>query len=292
MKNIIKTGLLLFSVVLAISGCRKEDNPKIPKLTRFPTPLVLAVAGTDQSISATNPASFNAKFTVDMFFKNDVPAKSLDVVVIKNDNKANVKLIKAGITSFPTEVSISGAQLISLFGEPIVLGDKFDISVDVTDVNGVKYQAFPVTGNAYGSGVASQPGASTFVRYAAVCQYDPNQYQGNFIVEVDEWADYAAGDVIQLTKIDATHFSFNFLANNPQPIVVTVNPNTNAVTVAKQVYGSSYSAPSPWPFGNLSAQSVSSPENFVAPCQGIFSVILNHSGTIDFGDYKLVLRKQ
>ncbi len=290
MKKIVIFSLYLLSAAVVFNSCRKEDNPKLPALIRFPLPQVLKVAGTDQVISAQDPAAFTGKFTVGLFFEGDPPPQKFDVVVIKNENKSVVKTIQADVTTFPTTITITGAQLASLFGSPIVLGDKFDISVDITTPNGTKYDAFPATGNAYAAGIAAQPGASTFIRYEAVCQYSPAQYQGNFEVITDEWADYGPGETVELTMIDATHFSFQYKPANPRPIVVTVNPNTNAVTVAKQVYGSGY--PPGWTFGDISAESVPSVQNFVAPCAGTFSVVLKHTVAAgSFGDFKIVLRK-
>lgn len=290
MKKIIFYSLYLFSVAALFSACRKEDNPRLPELTRFPLPLVVKVAGTDQVISAQDPNAFSGKFTVGLYFPNDVPPKKFDVVVMKNNDKGNVKLLQADVTSFPTEISVTGQQLATLFGAPVVLGDKFDIGVDVTTYSGAKFEAFPAIGNPYASGIAAQPGASTFVRYEAVCQFDPNVYQGPFEVVSDEWGDYQAGNIVQLTMIDATHFSFKYLADDASPIVVTVNPNTNAVTVPKQVYGTGYSPG--WPYGNISAESVPSVENFVAPCAGTFSVVLKHTVAAgSFGEYKIVLKK-
>ena len=272
------------------TACRKEDNPKLPELSRFPVPLVVKVAGSDQVISAQTPDVFSGKFSVGLYFPNDAPPKKFDVVVIKNNDKTSVKVIKADVSTFPSEITITGTQLATLFGSPIVVGDRFDIGVDVTTYTGAKFEAFPVTGNSYAAGIAAQPGASTFVRYEAVCQYNPVAYQGDFEVVTDEWADYAPGDIVQLTMVDATHFSFKYLAAGALPIVVTVNPLTNAVTVPKQVYGSGY--PPGWTFGNISAESVPSVENFVAPCAGTFSVLLKHTVAAgSFGEYKLVLRK-
>ncbi|MGZ3923231.1 MAG: hypothetical protein ACXVBJ_05645 [Flavisolibacter sp.] len=284
----IKILIVLIAGMAVISSCRKSDNPKLPELTRFPTPLVQKVTGSDQVISAQDPTTFTGKFTVGLYFQNDAPPQKFDVVVIKNNNKANVKTLQANVTSFPTTITVTGAQLQTLFGAPIVVGDRFDIGVDVTAQNGQQYQAFPSTGTAYASGVSAQPGASTSVNYQAVCKYDPNIYQGAFTVVTDEWADYSAGDQLTLTKIDDTHFSFKYLANNAKPIIVTVNTNTNVVSVAKQVYGD-YGPP----FGDFSAQSTSSADNFVAPCQGTFSVVLHHTSAngSDFGNYKLVVRK-
>ena len=290
MKKVIIYSLYFFSVAAIFTACRKEDNVKLPELTRFPVPLVVKVAGSDQVISALNPNAFSGKFSVGLYFPSDVSPKKLDVVIMKNNDKGNVKLFKADVTAFPTELTITGQQLATLFGAPIVLGDKFDIGVDVTTNNGAKFEAFPAVGNSYAAGVAAQPGASTFVRYEAVCQFDPNAYKGAFTVVTDEWGDYTAGEIVQLTMIDATHFSFKYRADDPIAIIVTVNPTTNAVTVAKQVYGIGY--PPNWPYGDISVESVPSVENFVAPCAGTFSVILKHTVAAgSFGEYKIVLKK-
>jgi hypothetical protein len=295
MKKIAIYSLYLFSVAVLFTACRKEDNPKLPQgMSRFPTPQLLKVTtGADQVISAQNPAAFTGKFTVDRYFKNDAPPQKYDVVVIKNDNKAVVKSIQANVTTFPTTITVTGAQLVTLFGSPIVLGDKFDFGVDVTTAEGTKFEAFPITGAAYASGVAAQPNSGTFVRFEAVCAYDANQYQGNFEVLADEWGDYGAGDVVVVTKIDNTHFSFKYLADNAQPIVVTVNPVNNSVSVAKQVYGSGYGGAG-WTFGPISAESVASVDNGVAPCAGTFAVRLKHTvaaGGFGSGNELIRLRK-
>jgi hypothetical protein len=290
MKKIISFSLFLFSTAAVFNACRKEDNPKLPELTRFPLPNIVKVAGTDQVISAQDPGAFNGKFTVGLYFPDDLPPKKFDVVVKKNNNTANIKLIKAEVTSMPTEITITGTELANLFGAPIILGDRFDISVDVTTGNGVKYLAFPATGNSYASGIAAQPGSSTFIRYEAVCQYNPDVYQGAFTVVSDEWGDYVAGDIVQLTKIDATHFSFKYQAAEAKGIIVTVNTATNATSVVKQVYGSGY--PPGWPYGDISCESVPGVDNFVAPCEKIFSIVLKHTVAAgNFGNAKIVLKK-
>ena len=290
MKKIIIYSFCLFSVAVFFAACKKDSNGKLPELTRFPLPLVIKVAGSNQVISAQDPNSFSGKYSVGLYFPNEVPPKKFDVVVMKNNINTNVKVLTTDVTTFPTELTITGTQLAALFNAPIVLGDKFDIGVDVTTSTGAKFEAFPAVGNAYAAGIAAQPGASTFVRYEAVCQYVPAAYQGPYEVVTDEWGDYTAGDIVQLTMVDATHFSFNYLAADPKPIVVTVNSVTNAVTVPKQVYGSGY--PPGWPYGNISAESVPSVDNFVAPCAGTFSVILKHTVAAgSFGEYKLVLKK-
>jgi hypothetical protein len=295
-KKIIMKQSIIFSLFLSILlfSCRKEDNPKLPDLTRVPTPLLTKVANTDQVISVQDPTAFKGSFTVDLFFKGDAPPQKMDVVLIKNGDKGNVKMIQENITTFPTTVQVTGPQLATLFGAAIKLGDRFDVGVDVTAQSGLKYQAFPSVGEAYGSGVANQPGSSTSIRYEAVCKYDPSIYEGTFVVEEDVWEDYHPGDEIQITKIDDNSFSFTHVAAiNPVPVVIVVNPNDNSAKITKQsvgtrwAYGAIYTGP-------FVATAGSPSDSFVSPCER--SVTLNmqygFSGGTFAGTYPLKLKKK
>ena len=278
-------------MLFALVSCRKEDNPKLPDLERVPLPLVLKVSGTDQVISATDPTSFNAKFTVDVYFHEDVPPQKFDVVAIKNGDPSTVKVIQENVTAFPTTITLTGQKLIDLFG-PIQVDDHFDVSADITTQTGKKYLAFPPVGVGYGSNVAIQPGASTFIRYTAVCQFNADAYNGDFVVQTDEVGNFNAGDIVPVTKIDATHISFEYPVFDAQPIVITIDPVTNVATVPKQVYGN-YGTPPAWPYGDVSVQSVPGNDNFVAPCQGILSLNLEHTVSAgSFGAFKIVLKKK
>src|SRR5436190_3907056 len=250
---------LLAVLVLFAVSCRKSDNPRIPELQRVPLPLVTFDPAGSASFSTVTPAAsaaFSQHITVDMFWKTDVPPKSMDLVVRKNNNNSNVKVVQAGITTFPTTVAVTGTQIIALFGA-ISPGDSYDFGVDIITKDGTKYDAFPTIGVGYGSGVlgeyAGDPtlnggkGAQVQVQFVALCAYDPNIYQGNFLVVKDDWADTKAGDVILLTKIDDTHFKFDYNPTNhagtlvnSQPIIVTVDPLTNTPSVALQTVGTAW----------------------------------------------------
>src|SRR6187397_1653266 len=112
MQKTIILSLYIFSIAGLFSACSKDENGELPdNLTQFPTPLVVKVAGTDQSISAANPGAFSGKFTVGLYFPTGAPPKKYDVVVIKNNNKATVKVIQADLTTFPSDITITGSQL-------------------------------------------------------------------------------------------------------------------------------------------------------------------------------------
>lgn len=154
-----------FLTLLLLFSCRKEDNPQMPDVIGVPLPLLTKVATTDQAISAQNPAAFKGSFVVDVYFKQHAPQK-FDIVVMRNGEKGSAKKIQENVTTFPTTVEITGQQLAALFNTTISAGDSFDFGADVT-ANGQTFQAFPLVGEPYGSGVANLPGSSTRVKYVS-----------------------------------------------------------------------------------------------------------------------------
>ena len=277
--------LLAFTL---LAGCSKNDSP-VPKdiaLDRVPEPQLTKTGGS-QSIDVTNPSGFEAKFDVGVYYQSGIQPSKFDVVARKNGNDTTVKVFKTDISTFPTTLTLTVADLEALFGAPVALGDNYDISVDVYTASGKKYLAFPLVGAGYGSGISQQPGATTSIRYSAICQYHDEVYQGDFKILDDEWADYGAGDVVTVTRIDATHFSFKYGAPQGLPIVVTVNPLTNEISVAKQVYGP-VGYPPGWTYGPISAESVADQRNVVSPCDETFGIVLKHTvsaGTFSSGAY-------
>src|SRR6185503_9651786 len=99
-------------------------------------------------------------FSFDSYFTSDIKPKQMDMVAIKNGNKASVKTVAGGFTTFPATADVTGAQLVTLFGA-IVLGDNFTFGLDITTQDGRVYQAYPALGVGYGSGVLGQYNGST-----------------------------------------------------------------------------------------------------------------------------------
>jgi hypothetical protein len=281
---------IIFSFILAIlfaAGCRKNDNPKVPELVQVPLPNITLDSG-ELRIPGDDPAAFFASFDVDVYYKQGLQPKSMDIVVVKNGDRANPKVLQADVTAFPTSLTITGQQLIDLFGQGIALGDAFEVGADMIMDNGTKYPGFPIGGTTYAPGIATLPGINTSLKFAAPCLFDPAAYtEGDYEVIVDEWADYQPGDHVPVTKIDDTHYSFKYVANNAQPIIMEVHPEDNSITVAPVNYGD-YSG------DQVTAESVPGPDTGVDPCDVSFSVVLHHTLTVgggDIGNFKIQLRK-
>ena len=117
-----------------------------------------------------------------MYYGTAVTPQKVDIVVIRNDNRTNVKTIKSNVTSFPASIEVTGAQLTTLFDSTIKLGDKFEIGADVTTINGQKFEAFPLAGNPYGADTAALPGYRFSIVYVAECQFNTADFNGNYKV--------------------------------------------------------------------------------------------------------------
>lgn len=287
MKLSIFYSFLLAAIV--ITGCRKGDNPKVPDLTKAPIPLLTLDDSSDTKISGQEPEAFQAKFTVDVYFVNGELPKQLDLVVVKNGDAANAKTVLANITTWPVTFEITGQELIDLFGEAIELGDAFEFSTDVTTQNGTKIAAFPLAGGIpFAPGIYNMPGSSPLLRFAAPCPFDVEAYKADFFVVRDDWQDYNINGVenedITVTYIDDTHLSFKYKADDAQPIIMEIDPLTNAITVAYQYYGN---------YGDdYFVESIPGDLSAVDPCTTSISVNLHHSTAAGTADAVIVLQKK
>lgn len=279
---------------LFIGACRKEDNTKLPALERVPLVQFTKDKTGDATISATEPDKFNGKFDVSMFYPNDVKPTSLDIVVIKNGDASKVKTLQAGVTTYPSVLTLTGAQIKSLFGVSSILGDAYTIGATVTAENGKVYPAFSPYGNTENGGLSSIAGSTPTITFAAVCQFKMSDYGAvgtsvPYTVVTDEWADYSAGQTIQVKIIDDTHLSFFYGPDfQPAPIIITVNPADNTTSVDKVVFGG-YGGPPLF----TAVSEANSPANSVAPCDltvGVKLAMTSPAGS--YGSFVIKLKKK
>lgn len=292
MKRINKiTSWIVLAGIYLVSSCTSDRGGISPTVSYDKVPAISTKvnAGGSQSIDVVNLGNFKGKIDIAAYFADQPLPEKVDVVVRKNASNASTKVFKEGVTSLPASFEITAADLTALFGEAPKLGDNYDFSVNIYTKDGM-FEGFPQTGVGMASGVANMVGFSYFARFGAICAYDSQLYQGEFIVVEDGWGDYPAGDVIELTRISDTQFSFEFADVTSVPVVVTVAAN-NTVSVAKQVYTTNgYGAG----YGPISVESVGGgTNNYVAPCDETVAIRLAHTVAAgSFGEFALVLKKK
>jgi hypothetical protein len=165
-RNINILTAFILGAVVTFTACSKDDGaiPKrigiedVPAMTMNTEPQKLNNLDT---IRFGNQAAFSGKFRVAMVFPGQVPPTKVDIVVRKNGSAANVKLYKAGITTFPTSFTITAAEIVALFGTPVALNDNYDFAPDIY-VNDKKYEVYPATGLGNGAGVTGMNGIGYF----------------------------------------------------------------------------------------------------------------------------------
>ena len=283
---------LSLGAIIAFTGCKKDDGAIRERVTINDVPAIsTSVDATgSQAIDLLNLGAFSGKFKVAQYFPGTTPPTKVDIVVRKNGSSANVKVFKTGVTTFPSTFSVTSAEIATLFGVAVALGDTYDFAPDLY-VGTRKFEAFPATGVGTGNGVIAMPLFSEFARFAAICAYDPTIYQGNFVVVSDGFGDFSPGEIVPITRISNTQFSFiDPYVTSPLPIIVTVNPLNNQLTITKQKIGNAFT----WNLGytNPNMAVAASAASFVAPCSK--TIDLNIAYTVDqgsFGSYLLKLRK-
>jgi len=248
MKTIVSYSVFVILVASVLGACRKDEVQPPPDL-RFPLPLLTKDTTGDDFISGRDPASFLGKFVVDMYYGIAVKPQKIDIVVIRNDNRTNVKTIKSNVTSFPYSVEVTGTQLTTLFDSTIKLGDKFEIGADVTTINGQKFEAFPLAGTPYGADTAALPGHRFSIVYVADCLFNTADFKGNYTVLTNTW-DYKVGDLIVVgpgggDTILITAWPHPDVGGYIRwPMIIIVDPVTYEVTIPFQSVGEYAGGPS------------------------------------------------
>lgn len=296
----MKRNIILYTLFasLLFIGCSKDDGPiaKSDNVTIDEVPFmrITKVAGFTGDIIPSTIASYVGKIKVEMHYAyanpNVKPPDKVDLVIIKNGNRNDVKVLRAGITGpFPVEVTFTGPELVALFGS-VVTCDAFQVGYDVY-ANGKKYQAYPPGGVGNGGATdPNQPGYSVQLNYNTKVEYDPNIYKGNFVVVSDGFGDFPVGSTVVITQVSATSFSFTSpQVQNPIPFILTVDPATLIISAPRQKIGDWFLWEPAYTNPSIAVTNVNS---VVAPCSKLLTVFLNYR--VDqggFGDYKLVLRK-
>lgn len=286
MKRIVLLSCLLLVLASLFNACQKNTEAPPPD-PRFPLPSITKDTTADKFISAKNPESFLGKVVVHMYYGTEATAQKVDVVVIRNGNKSNVKVIKTDVTSFPTTIEVTGTQLTSLFDSTIKLGDTFEIAADVTTKDGQKFPGFPLSGNPYNADTATLPNSSFSINYVANCTFDKADFNGFYKVLNNTW-DYQVGDSVEVrpgtgNSIKITAWPNPDVGNFTRwPMIVDIDPVTNVATVSFQAVGE---------FAGSVSHIIDSGTGTVSPCGDKITLSLMFMVGTYYGEQSLVLGK-
>jgi hypothetical protein len=157
----------LVAGLLFLIGCKAKFVGLDPSVEIYKVPAVTSHldATGSPNIQLSDLNGFSGKVVLALYFKDQPAPEKIDLVVRKNlAGGAAVKLVQAGITSFPTTVTVTAEQIRSLFGEDLKAGDNYDFAADVYTSDG-KFEAFPANGPGTANSVANGPLYSAFARF-------------------------------------------------------------------------------------------------------------------------------
>jgi hypothetical protein len=271
--NILKS--IFFFTVLFLGSC--NPDLRMPAVTKVTFPLITF---DPTSAKLILDGVYSGKFIVDTYYK-DLPVNSR-IVIARNGDYTNVKTFKTDITTFPITEPITNTDLTTLFGiAAIATPDYFEIGLDVMMQDGKWYPAFNPNGVAYGSGLFSLAGAAPILKIKTACALNLDAFVGPVTVNDPDF--YGGTYAATIQKIDATHLKLVSFATSAGSIILTIDPSSLSVTVAKQVYAANagFLDPSYAVYTNVAAVSISQGE--INACTHVIKVTLDN--TVDQGDF-------
>ena len=248
----LKLIFMMLAIVLLVPSCENDGGDSKHTLQEGAVPDIQKVATSDQSINliAVNEgADINLSFTVELGVGEDV-FQSLNVVLfyLKGDGTISKFVLDNDITAaeFPKTYSLTLADLYADFDNvdpgQIDISDKLIVSTEISLKDGTVIKMTNDDGTAnYGTDISNSPLYSVIQTYVVSCPLDDaSNFDGTYVVTVDEWADYVAGETVPVVyNPEDGLFSFRILStNNPyidnpdsSYMLVTIDPATSNVTV-------------------------------------------------------------
>jgi len=240
--------IALIAIIAIVASCSKDENPRLPDgVETTPLPLLVQDTAATSNTLIQEVSEFSTKFSVQLYWPNGLKPKKFDIVVARNGNYENLKVLKADVTTFPTEVAITGPQLATLFGiaeTDIVPGDKFEVRANITLNNGKVLEGFTPNGldsagnefpiAPYGTDASTFPGSNLTLTYRAVCPLDLDAFVGTFtLTDPDFWEDSYP---VQITREGNVLVITGFVQSPSAKVRLTVKESAQTISVPKQVY--------------------------------------------------------
>jgi hypothetical protein len=283
MKNIKIISSLMLALSLFVASCSSDGDGNLPDLERVPIPLLKLDDKADVLIQ--EPAEFKGKFTVDMYFKDDIAPKQVDVVVAKNGDYKTVKVIQAAVTTFPLTVEVDAAKLATAFGmtvAQIVPGDYFEVGANIVTQSGLTVPAFSDLSNQFSADISNFPGSSLSLKYSVVCPLDLTEFLGKSTIEDPGFMGYDYP--VTVTREGENVLVVTGFVDDPKSVIkVTIDPRTARVSVP-----STLATPSIFGYNNLRVAGTGE----INACEN--TITINMSYNVDegsFGSYAFKITK-
>ncbi|MGN7819709.1 hypothetical protein ACTJJB_06235 [Chitinophaga sp. 22536] len=288
MKNKIIYITMLAVGVVIFYACRKNDNPKLPDgVSNRQVPQLTQDKSKAVLIQSDNLPDFSTAFNVALYFPTGVQPKATDVVVAMNGKYNNVKVLQGGIGSLPTTVTMTGTQLMQLFGlgaNSLKAGDYFEVTTNFTMNDGTQIHGFGDTVTLsdgtkrylrpYGSDVLNSAGLIRILTYTKVCPLIVKTYLGSMTVD-DPGVTESTYPVTVSVNQDSTIFTFTGWAGLAGvPVTATFDKASYRFTMAKQKIADLFQG-----YHNLTV----SGNGQINPCDT--TIVLNVTTEVDEGSF-------
>lgn len=290
-----KIKFLIATLIVVFYSCEKDGGDSLIEFQNGAVPNLTKTAGTDQGINLlalNSGGDLNIGLTVGVGM-GDVASMDIIGFYTKGTTKER-GILKTGITSFPSQIVITKADLFNAFtsvnsASDVSVSDKLLITAELTLKDGSVVKIYRDNGDRnFGADISNSAQFKVSQEYIISCPLeDASQFNGNYTVVEDQWADYAAGDTVPVSYVPADGlFVFRVLCtNNPyisNPstayLICTINPATNAVTVTSNEQ---------WSYIGWNTVTVTG-SGSVASCTGDINLKLNFSGSSQNQSLKLV----
>ncbi len=270
-RSIIKI-LSILAVVGVFYGCSNKD----PYDIILPPELASFSSGTSSVFGVPNDPNAVVKIPVGFTTVSDKDRQIQFTITTPDAAKADFTVLNNPITI--KAGAASDSLIIKGNYNSFTNSDDVDsVYISINASNGVKPASF---NNSYK------------LALRRFCPTNVADFSGNFVVVSDAFEDLSPGNIVPLTQINATQFSFRYpSATNAVPIVLTINPSTNAITIDRQTIGTEWS----WQptYKNPSVQGTGTYE----PCNKVLTLAMTwglNGGASVFtgGPFRLQIRKQ
>ena len=306
---------LLFFILIgavAFSSCKKTGSEANP----FSDVKNLGI-GSYLILNKTNNlnldyANFNAStvgIEVDQYAGGEAVDK-IEIWAVKGASVDPTTWKKVKTVTFAganTKLSVNGAELAAAYGLPVSSfspGTTYTFYNRLITKSGRKFDVTN-TGNNNGSGLITGNNYNSAFSFQAaiVCPFVAPM-AGTYKVITDEWADWSADDLVQVTdgpganQLNLSQVypgAYGTNSATSTPLVINVDPPTGAATLTSGVTWGHYVYTSGGTNYDYLATTLSGSGGFVFSCTGVITVTIHISLSAGYGDqgnFKLTLQKQ